>query len=474
MSAGYLQINNEQVKIVSGHIAAKKGWLYCVLNIPNADGVCKPKWIATHLKEKGNKTAAKNMLPGIRAEWTKKAYLATHELVETKNSQGTTVYQKAEEVKRVPLFHELLDEWLEYKYKLATNQALAKRTIELNTYSGYEMNVRNPVGPYFKELAIPINELTKEIIERFYEIQLVEKKKVVSTVKHYHAVIHGALEYAIDQKLLTSNPASRIFFPQEEKFKGDYYTIEEVMTLFEKVKGTKLEMPVVLAAFYGLRRSEVLGLKWNAFNFTNNVFSIRHTVTSCEAKGKKHLIAKDRGKSKKSRRSLPLVPFIRDWLLEMKEQQAHNRKLCGRSYNKKYLDYLCVDPLGDLIHPDYVSSAFPNMLKKYGLRHIRFHDLRHTCAALLAANKVPIEDIMDWLGHSDIKITSEFYLHLEYYAKVSSAVSLQSTFQSNAVSQILLGKQETEEKPLDPQEEIRNLKAQITSLQFQLEQASAG
>ena len=81
---------------------------------------------------------------------------------------------------------------------------------------------------------------------------------------------------------------------------------------------------------------------------------------------------------------------------------------------------------------------------------------------------------MDWLGHSDIKITSEFHLHLEYYTKVSSAVSLQSTFQSNAVSQIFLGKQETEEKPLDPQEEIRKLKAQITSLQFQLEQASAG
>ena len=193
-------------------------------------------------------------------------------------------------------------------------------------------------------------------------------------------------------------------------------------------------MPVVLAAFYGLRRSEVLGLKWNAFNFTNNVFSIRHTVTSCEAKGKKHLIAKDGGKSKKSRRSLPLVPFIRDWLLEMKEQQAHNRKLCGRSYNKKYLDYLCVDPLGDLIHPDYVSSAFPNTLKKYGLRHIRFHDLRHTFASILINNDVPLINVSNFLGHSDISTTANIYAHLDKASKVESANIIASIFENGTAT----------------------------------------
>ena len=88
-----------------------------------------------------------------------------------------------------------------------------------------------------------------------------------------------------------------------------------------------------------------------------------------------------------------MIPFLKERLLEAKKQQEENRKLCGRSYNKEYLGYVCVDVIGNLIKPNYVSSTFGKLLAKNNLRHIRFHDLRHTCASLLLANGVPMEQV---------------------------------------------------------------------------------
>ena len=198
-----------------------------------------------------------------------------------------------------------------------------------------------------------------------------------TTVKHYHALIHGALNYAVDKNLIPSNPADRIIISKPEPFKGDYYLDSEVLNLFEVIKGHKIELVVLLTAFYGLRRSEVIGLKWSAFDFNHNCFSIRHTVTTCNVKGERVTIKKDKAKNKSSLRTYPLIPFLKERLLEAKKQQEENRKLCGRAYNKEYLGYVCVDVIGNLIKPNYVSSTFGKLLAKNNLRHIRFHDLRH-------------------------------------------------------------------------------------------------
>lgn len=409
-------------KLIAGHVEERKGYLYWVLNVV-VDGKRKPKWIPTHMKAKGNKTKAKNMLLDVRREWTKKL----QEEATQKEAEDTN----AQKVKETPLlFADFLETWLEHKYKQATGQTLGKKSNELITYASYSNMVHSPIEPYFREHPIALASLTKKDITTFYELQMERVK--TSTVKHYHAVIHGALEYAIEKELLEHNPSDKISFPKKSGFQGDYYSIEEVQLLFEAIKGKKLEIPTVLAAFYGLRRSEVTGLKWSAFNFTNDVFTIRHTICVCTLNGKKKLIAKDKAKSQTSRRSLPLVRFLKRWLLEKKKEQERNRVLCGRSYNQKFIDYVCVDAMGDMIRPDYISEAFPKFLDKHGLRRIRFHDLRHTCAALLAANGARIEDIKDWLGHSDIKITADFYMHLEFRAKMSSAQSLEQLYNPTA------------------------------------------
>ena len=121
----------------------------------------------------------------------------------------------------------------------------------------------------------------------------------------------------------------------------------------------------------------------------------------------------DRAKTKSSLRTLPLVPPIRDRLLMLKGQQDTYRRLCGKSYNRDYLGYLCVDEIGNIIRPNYVSEQFPKLLEKNGLRH--------SCASLMVMNGVSMKQVQEWLGHSTFSTTADIYAHLDYKSKQGSA-----------------------------------------------------
>ena len=162
-----------------------------------------------------------------------------------------------------------------------------------------------------------------------------------------------------------------------------------------------------------MRRSEVVGLKWSAIDFTNKSILINHTVTQITQNHSKKLLLKDKTKTKSSTRTLPLVPAVGSYLLELKEKQKQNQIICGNSYNKNYLDYICVDEAGNLLNPDYVSHAFTKLLKKNKLRLIRFHDLRHSCASLLLSEGINMKQIQVWLGHSNYNTTANIYTHLD-------------------------------------------------------------
>ena len=137
--------------------------------------------------------------------------------------------------------------------------------------------------------------------------------------------------------------------------------------------------------------------------------------------GKYAIVEADRAKTKSSLRSLPLVGNFREKLLDLKEQQKENMKVCGNCYNRKYEGYIFVDPMGNIFTPHAVTDNFSRILERNGLRHIRFHDLRHSCASLLLANDVPMKQIQEWLGHSDISTTANIYSHLDYKSKINSA-----------------------------------------------------
>lgn len=143
--------------------------------------------------------------------------------------------------------------------------------------------------------------------------------------------------------------------------------------------------------------------------------------------GQQIVVQKDTTKNKASIRTLPLIPEIEELLLETKKKQESCRKKAKSSYCKDYLDYVCVDSLGVLLKPDYLTQHFEIIIKKNSLKKIRYHDLRHSCASLLLANGVSLKEIQDWLGHSDYSTTANIYSHLEYGAKLKSAGKISET-----------------------------------------------
>ncbi len=378
--------------MVAGHLHEKNGYYYIILNLTDSAGKRKPKWISTGLTIKGNKKRAEQMLMEERRKYANA-------------KTGDDV-----------LFADFMEQWLE----------IVKSTVSIPTYSSYVNAVKSIIAPYFRKKKILLRDLQAHDIQMFYQEQLQREK--ASSVIHYHANIHKALKYAVKNDMIPSNPADKVERPKQDKFYGNFYDRDELNKLFEAVAGTKLELPVLLGAFYGLRRSEIVGLKWSAIDFEQNTITISHTVTSCNLDGKCVIVAKDTTKTKSSRRTLPLVPYFHEKLLAVKAQQERNQKLCGRSYNREFLEYICVDDIGDRFKPNYITSQFPKLLERNGFRKIRFHDLRHSCASLLLASGVPMKHIQEWLGHSDFSTTANIYAHLDYSSKLTSASAMESNF----------------------------------------------
>lgn len=304
----------------------------------------------------------------------------------------------------------------EYRFQL---QEIAKGRLAHATYGAYQGLLKSTIVPYFRKKKLTLRELEARHLQMFYSEML--RRVTPNTVIHYHAVIHSALKYAVKTDMLIQNVADKVDRPRKNSFQPVFLSADEMQKMFEALRGTKLELPVLVAAFYGLRRGEVVGLKWDAIDFERNTITIKHIVTNAKIDGKCEIVCADRAKTKSSLRSLPLVSNIREKLLALREQQKENRRVCGNCYSKKYDGYVFVDAMGNIFNPRSVTDNFSKLLEQNGLRHIRFHDLRHSCASLLLANDVPLKHIQEWLGHSDIGTTANIYSHLDYKSKITSA-----------------------------------------------------
>ena len=378
--------------MVAGHLQEKKGRFYIVLSYTDIENKRKTKWIPTGLPVKNNKKRAEKMLMEAREKFKPPVTRDT--------------------VRSDMLFSDYLTEWLK----------IIKNTVRRTTFSSYSSLVKSVIKPYFEKLEVTLDGLKPIHIQTFYTREL--ERVTSSTVIHYHAVIRRALIYAVKIELLDSNPIDRVERPKKEHYIPAYYDSQEINRLFELVAGTDLEVPVKLAAFYGLRREEVLGLRWKAIDFEENTITINHTVTQIEENGKTVTVASDTTKTKSSMRTLPMVSQFRELLLRKKEEQAELRRVCGKCYNKEFLDYVCVNALGERIKPSYLTNSFPAFVVKNGMRRIRFHDLRHSCASLLLANGVSLKHIQEWLDHSDFSTTANIYAHLDYQSKITSAEAI--------------------------------------------------
>lgn len=297
--------------MVSGTLALKNGYYYAVLSYRDAAGKRHQKWVSTGLPQKGNKRRAEQELIRIRSEFE--------------------VPRVAGELSSNMLFADYLDQWLE----------IVRARIKPATFGSYQRMVKSTDWPVFPQKGANLERTGGSHIQQFYT----EKLKTVTpnSVIHYHAVIYQALKYAMKTDMVPQNVAMKVDRPRKNSFQPTFLDAEQMQKLFEIVKGTRLELPVLIAAFYGLRRGEVLGLKWDAIDFERGTITIRHTVTSLQVGGKTKMYTQDSAKTKSSMRTLPLVGSFRDYFQKVKEAQELNKKVCGNCYNYEYDGYVFVN-----------------------------------------------------------------------------------------------------------------------------------
>jgi integrase len=396
---------------ITAYLTIKNKTFYTVLTY-YVEGIRKLKWVSTGIKENESKRKAEKKLIQIRDEFKEKLETITE--------------TKTEDTKVKITFVDFMIKWLD----------MIKHQVEESTYTGYKRQIEGRLKKYFTEYPILLEDLKPVHILDFYNSLYAEGLKGNTVVK-YHANIRKALDYAVQRDLILSNPAIKVGRPQQEQFIADYYNEEELNNLFKVVRDTPIELIVNLTAFYGLRRSEVLGIRWSAIDLKNKTITISHkviTVTdeSENARNKTKMITKNKTKNKSSYRTLPLFKEIEELLLYTKKMQEYYKSQFRDSYNNQYKDFVCVDEMGNLRKPDYVSHKFKQILRKNNLREIRFHDLRHSCATLLVKKGISLREIQDWLGHSSSK-TTERYAHLDSSSKIKSASAIEKalSFSSN-------------------------------------------
>jgi integrase len=313
------------------------------------------------------------------------------------------------------LFSDYMKQWLEdIRYTLAES-----------TYHSYKETIYNVICPYFEERRIKLHDLTHKHIQDFYTYKQngSETRKGVSpnTIHHYHANLRKALNDAyIINDLIPSNPAVKVILPRVVEFKCNPYSQAEIKSLADSVIGTRLEVPVLLASWFGMSRGEILGIKWQAISFEEKTLRVFGTVTN-KGSGKpseNEVYRHHEAKRSKRLRSFPLSDKQVRYLQALKQKQIENRLLCGDSYNTEYTDFVCVDDVGDKIRLNYVTKAFSDMFSKLGLRKIRFHDLRHTNISLLLEAGIPLKELQDWAGHANLSTTADIYAHIQANTKM--------------------------------------------------------
>ena len=271
-------------------------------------------------------------------------------------------------------------------------------------------------------MKLKLREVTPKHIQDFYTKQRQRVKG--TTVKSYHANIHKAFKDARKLQLIDSNPMECVDPPKKEPYHGQTYTVEEAQKILVLISDTIFEIPITMMLFYGLRREEAIGLKWQNIDFDNDTFLIAHTVTETKVDGHLQMVKEDLTKNSSSYRSLPLVAPVKELLLEKKQSIQEYRKIFRRSYYREDSDYVCVNEIGELIKPRTLSDNFKRIIRYNKIRDLRLYDCRHTAASLMLKNGVNMKQIQMILGHSDFATTANIYSHLDYSDKIPATETM--------------------------------------------------
>lgn len=291
---------------------------------------------------------------------------------------------------------------------------LKKTVLSPNSYAFYETIINTELIPKFGKMKL--REIKTYHIQEFIQYLTTEKKHrngeaggiSPSTVRRYATVLRSILSLAY-QLEYTDNDAGaskRIIFPKIETCEVEVYTEDEVRVIFSALDAEPINIRalVELAIFTGMRRGEIVGLKWADIDFENQCLSIKRSIY----KPKDGKALEKEPKSKSSIRTISLPEHLIKTLLEYKLHQDRHISFMGEAWNK--LDYVFTEEDGLVMNPQTPTRQFSNFLKRHNIRHLKFHGLRHTSATMLLANGCDIKTVSSRLGHADLETTG-IYLH---------------------------------------------------------------
>lgn len=353
-------------------------------------GTKRQKWETTDIPVKGNNKR--------RAERRKDEILEQYKNKHLDLSNST-------------LFTDFMRQWLINR----------KHAIEQTTYEGYLSIFEKHVCPFFEPKKLKVRDVTPSHIQQ-YITHTIEKVSA-NSIKRHLANISTCMDAAIRHNIISFNPVKRVELPKVQAYnRPTPYNERQIAKLLEISANDPLEIIIFLAIFYGLRKGEIIGLKWQAVDFENMTISICHTVTQ----GRNAEIRKNSAKTTSSNVPMPLTKMIAKRLQEWKQEQAQHKNLQPNDYIDEGYIFTKLD--GSLIKPHYVSQHFKLLLKKHNMPHIRFHDLRHSSAEYVKSIGFDIKDVQGWLRHADLATTSRFYLKSDMLAKRNIAENLDQHF----------------------------------------------
>lgn len=371
--------SEQEGRNVRGHIRprGKDTWVIVVdVGKDPATGKRKQKWLTV----KGTKRDADRKLAELLNDLNKGSYVEPPKI---------TVGQ-------------YLDRWLEDYARANTSQRTFERYAEI-----VRLHLKPALG------GLQLSQLRPLHLQQYYTTALREGRKdgkpgglSPRTVLHHHRVLHEALDQAVRWQLLARNPADAVEPPRPERHEMQVLTAEQVRLLLEAAQDTPWYVPVLLAVTTGMRRGEILGLRWSDVDLEAGVVSVRQTLQTSRELG----LAFKEPKTDKSRRSLPVPAYVVEVLREHRKRQVEERLAAGPRYQDHGL--VVSAPDGTPIHPDSFSKAFARIARKAGVPATRLHDSRHTHASLLLAQGVHPKIVSERLGHSGIGITLDTYSHL--------------------------------------------------------------
>ena len=320
---------------------------------------------------------------------------------------GTFVVDEALKVK------DFLSEWHEnvIKKKKAT------------TYSSYHYQLKNHIYPELGNLKL--TDLNKGHLIKFYANV---SQKSYSGAKNCRVILLTALRYAVGKKLISENPAEGLFVPRSEndkiKEKQKEYrtininsqstlTVDQLKLLIEKAKESKVYMYVLFAGLMGLRKSEILGLKYSDIDFTRQTLYVQRQLGKDLSKPQDELPKKTLTKqevslkTRSSKRVLDIPDLVFNAILEQRKLYEKNRHRRPGQFQDD--GYICCSSYGRPQSASYCYKEYKRLLSDNGLPNIRFHDLRHTYATILSNEEIDVKAISNSLGHSKTIITVDVY-----------------------------------------------------------------